>query len=55
MSTTTNNKKNPKSKGTVEIDNSIRDYGNHSYFVKKAAEAKVFLKKAGLPKHIKSK
>jgi hypothetical protein len=55
MPITKNTKKVPESKGTVEIDNSIRDYGVDPYFVKKAEEAKKFLAKAGLPKTLKAK
>ena len=40
-------------KGSAEVDATIGNYENHPFFIKKAKEAKRFLKKAGLPKEVK--
>ena len=34
------------------IDNSIKDYGNDPYFIKKGKESKAFLEKHGFPKEL---
>lgn len=43
------------SKNTVQIDNNVKDYGNHPYFVKKATKSKSFLDKQGFPKDLLQK
>ena len=51
MRATTKNKKAVVSKKTSGvIDPAVGNYEKHPYFVKKANEAKHFLKTAGLPK-----
>lgn len=50
------NKKTKKLKTFGVVDKSAVSYENHPYFIKKAEEAKEYLKKVGLPKkfsHIK--
>jgi len=42
-------------KATDNVLNSVRDYGNDPYFVKKANKSKVFLEKNGFPKEILDK
>ncbi len=44
------NKANPKTKKRVLIADEVGNYEKHPFFVKKANEAKAFLKSAGLPK-----
>lgn len=37
------------------VDPSVKNYENHPFFVKKAKEAKEWLKKVGLPEELKGK
>ncbi|MBD0296767.1 MAG: hypothetical protein ICV84_16485 [Flavisolibacter sp.] len=55
MSVTKKNKKATTLKGFAEVDNKVGNYEKHPFFVKKANEAKKFLKRAGLPKDFKAK
>lgn len=43
-------KKLAKKKYFGTIDPNMKNFGNDPYFVKKAEEAKAFLKRAGVPK-----
>jgi len=36
----------------ITVSDTVGNYENHPFFVKKAKEAKEFLKKAGIPKYI---
>lgn len=42
-------KKNLKGKARIVTDDTIKNYTNDPYFVKKRETAEAFLKKAGLP------
>lgn len=44
-----------KKKTKNNISDTVRDYGNEPYFVKKAAESKQFLEKHGFPKELLAK
>ncbi|MCW3118128.1 MAG: hypothetical protein JWM28_2210 [Chitinophagaceae bacterium] len=53
------NKKHDKSKQSTKsgaiISDKVGSYEKHPFFIKKANEAKSFLKKAGLPKELVKK
>ena len=49
MSQTSRQKQKPQRGYMGKLDNSIGDFGNHPFFVRKAEEAKEFIKKHGLP------
>jgi hypothetical protein len=44
------NKTKPKAKKEVVVAEKVGNYEKHPFFVKKANDAKAFLKTAGLPK-----
>ena len=46
---TKNKNESRKKKGWAVVDKSVGNYEKHSFFVKKAAEAKEILKQVGLP------
>ena len=44
---------NKSTKGKTKIQNKkVKDYGNDPFFVKKAADSKIFLEKHGFPKEL---
>ena len=55
MSVTKKDKKTVLPKGSAEVDTKVDNYEKEPFFVKKAAEAKKFLKKVGLPEEFKTK
>lgn len=44
-----------KVRTSIQIDKSMKDYSNDPVFVRKAEEAKAFLKEHGLPKELVEK
>lgn len=53
MPVTKKNKKTAALKGFAEVNNKVGNYEKHPFFVKKANEAKKFLKRAGLQRIFK--
>ena len=49
-----NSKRNSARIGAI-ISDTVGNYGKHPFFVKKAEEAKAFLKATGLPKELAKK
>jgi hypothetical protein len=46
------NKANTVKKTAAIVSSSVGNYDNHPFFIKKAAAAKTFLQKVGLPKQL---
>jgi hypothetical protein len=46
---TVNKRKKSKVKNQTVVSTKVKDYGKSPFFVKKAKEAEVFIKKIGLP------
>ncbi len=46
---TVNKRKKSKDKNQTVTSSKVKDYGKYPFFVKKAKDAEVFLKKIGLP------
>jgi hypothetical protein len=44
---------NRKSETTIIVSDKVRSYANDPYFVKKAEDAKEFMRKHPLPDHLK--
>ena len=45
-------KRTAKAKSHAIVSDTVKDYGNEPYFVKRAKESKAFLEKHGFPKEL---